>query len=553
MSLIHHIFHRALQQLRECHESLCTSRLSILQGVVSSSAELTADCALIAKMRQASPYLLRMCHLEYNLFCSFFDPAFRVAPLVASEAREDAYTALIRGCCEGFYDAVRPLVIQQKDIDLLCECIRVVEGEILEAQIAASAAGVEALRSIVEQVLHDLQERLFYCTSLHIQENILGFQPSKEDLDYPRKLQRAVAAAQQQDESKGSSHHEGQRKKGSEQELMYVGWFKAVEETLMCLSKVFRCIEPQTFDEITQEAIAACTSCLARASEVIAREQSRLDGDLFLVKHLLILREQITPFNSALRVKQKHLDYKPTFDAFADFLAHSRQMFAMNRQNPLIELFARGVPRIAEDEVDCKKDLEARLRDACDAFILRAYQTTLVTLVPFLQRAVTVTVTPTDSKDTAVPTPLPEVDFAKPAKVLALLKQNQESIPRALARISQQMAVYLVNEQTHAILFQPIKTNVFARLTELSAIINQHYKEAEEFNQMVQIVSDMRAAAADVGTLPAPQIIPDEAEAESTPKAAESGGAEDVTDTQPAEEQLEKQTGDEKAEVGAEG
>ena len=460
------------------------NRLSILKSVVSESSEIRSEANLLTKMRVASPYLIRLCNLEYHLFCSFFDPVFTPASPAIADAREDAYTTLIRSCCEGFYDVVRPLIIQQRDIDTLCECIRVVEGEILDAQVAAAGPGVSAFRSVVEEILHDLQERLFYCTSLYIQSSILGFVPTEEDLNYPQKLRRAV------DEKQASAS------KRVEQDLMYLGWYKSLENTLMCLSKVFRCIEAQTFDEITQEAIMACTSSLASASERIAAKQSRLDGDLFLVKHLLILREQITPFNSDLRVKQKHLDYKPTFDAFAEFLSHSRQVFAINRQNPLIELFARGVPRIAEDEVDCKKDLEAKLRAACDKFILRAYQKTLVTLVPFLQRAVTLTVSPAAASATP---PLASHDFALPAKLLVLLKQNQKAIPASLSEISELMGVYLVNDQTHAILFQPIKTNIFARLTELSALINEHYAQAEEFHELVELVSAMRTATSQVG------------------------------------------------------
>ena len=52
-----------------------------------------------------------------------------------------------------------------------------------------------------------------------------------------------------------------------------------------------------------------CISSLNKAADLIKKNKSSTDGQLFLIKHLLILREQIAPFNVEFAVKEMGLDF----------------------------------------------------------------------------------------------------------------------------------------------------------------------------------------------------------------------------------------------------
>ncbi len=68
-------------------------------------------------------------------------------------------------------------------------------------------------------------------------------------------------------------------------------------------------LQVESFQGLAQNCLAACIHSLTVAQQRIEQRKSAADGQLFLVKHLLILREQMTPFNVEFRVKETTLDF----------------------------------------------------------------------------------------------------------------------------------------------------------------------------------------------------------------------------------------------------
>merc|ERR1719471_295161 len=174
-----------------------------------------------------------------------------------------------------------------------------------------------AFKNSITQLWEDVQERLVYRAYIFIKSDIKDFSPHEGDLLYPEKLEMMLAI---QDSVNTDSPAD-----------IHGMWYPTVRRTLMCLSKLYRSVEKEVFQEISHEALKACIGSIVYASKSIQAKKTSFDGQLFLIKHLLILREQISPFNIIQSSSETSLDF-----------SHYR------RQQSLNNLVANALPEVKE-------------------------------------------------------------------------------------------------------------------------------------------------------------------------------------------------------------
>jgi hypothetical protein len=65
------------------------------------------------------------------------------------------------------------------------------------------------------------------------------------------------------------------------------------------------------FDGLAQEIVGACLHSLRTAAHWLAIKQGVANGQLFLIKHLILLREQTQPFDIDTSLTEISLDFSP--------------------------------------------------------------------------------------------------------------------------------------------------------------------------------------------------------------------------------------------------
>ncbi len=130
-------------------------------------------------------------------------------------------------------------------------------------------------------------------------------------------------------------------------------WYPPLRRTLVCLSKLYRCLDRETFQGLSQEALSACMSSIASAGDAIAASKQlpsaalSQDALLFKVKDLLILREQIAPFHADFSVRETGLDFGRLRSAATALLTTRRgDVFSLGANNALLALLLEGAPEV---------------------------------------------------------------------------------------------------------------------------------------------------------------------------------------------------------------
>jgi hypothetical protein len=472
-----------------------------------------------------------------------------------------ALTVMQDELCTILLDVLRPLLIKVDSLDVLGDVVRVLRDEVLGELAAPRGPALVSLHKSVLTLIADTQERIVYRAGRFISERIETFKRSKSvvekalflnmptsmgsdavihsvkingDLDFlGRMLSFALRVQQSAQVSDAGEAEDNNAQRNFIDSLplpaIYESWHPALEMTLVLLSSLYRCVERVSFEDLAQEAVAACTRVLisesveinvsaishslsasttpvdsfftdhvsaelpagsspssplwtrnlasgtlrlgALAPRLFSPPAPPIDGSLFLIKNLLVLREQLSPFDISLLNTTRELDFRPTTEALQHLLGQLGSVLRFSRDNPFITFMTEGLPTVRENTTDFKLRLESLLKSACeslihDSFVLLAggIETYLLKQSPAPPSAATNTIS--QISNTAL--------FSEEA--IKVLSEVQTIFKHELPALRRRLGLYLGFQVTASILFKPIKEQVLGaiqRLRRLSTEILQ--------------------------------------------------------------------------------
>jgi len=404
--------------LMDIHENYMASRETVLYPMAKAYiSNLSSD--LPAMLRSACPYLLRICNDELKLLQHFFTT---IGPASATHA----FRRLLECLWGVLHDVVRPMIIKELSLDMLCEVVDVLKFEVLEDQVRRRAGTSELVEPIVMRLMQDAQERLIYRTQAHVVDAIGAYYPKPDDLDYPKRM-------------------EGNDPRDTR------SYFPTLDITLSLLSKVYQCLERSVFEGIASEAVSLCTASFVSASKTITRKCGPIDGNLFLIQHLYMLREQIAPFESDFTVDQNDLDLGYLGASLSTMLSRTSggSIFSLSANNPLF-----SAVRTVHHTLNPKQDLEKELRQACEALILEITKQVAGPIIQFLGKAPKVGIKPGTENQVA--------------EAIEAARNNLETVLRPALG---QMAMYL---QPWGHLLQTMIDPIHANIEETTHRLHNH-------------------------------------------------------------------------------
>ncbi|KAJ3830003.1 Sec34-like family-domain-containing protein [Lentinula raphanica] len=341
--------------LGECHTAYLATRKALVGPVVRAEVESLVKGIHLASgpggtgdvvelTRAGCSYLKQLCTEEFDLFKEFFttgeDLLYNYLETLCDYLYDDLRPRILHeprlgALCEicTVLQALMVLDVQIDDDGESGNDSALVDGGhgldlILDSTLRTPDPNSQALghskprlhiSQLLQMILQDAQTRLFFKAQAVVQSDIRHYVAKSDDLAYPAKLLNAVGmrdSSYEKDNFSGvwSRQPVSDKDQGASLENQHT-WFPTLRKTVLVLEQLHEFVNPAIFEDIAEEAIVLCQASLVAASENIVNSlppslnrpssspepenstsesvarSTLLDGHLFLIRHLLILRE----------------------------------------------------------------------------------------------------------------------------------------------------------------------------------------------------------------------------------------------------------------------
>ncbi|ORY51273.1 Sec34-domain-containing protein [Rhizoclosmatium globosum] len=499
----------------------------IRSGLVKSGVDRAVDGFLAESQdvlevaKKGAAYIMSLSADECTLFSSFF---------IRGETELIQY---LDNLSVSLYDHLRPRIVREQRIDVLADLCRSLQLHLESVESLTTEGSGAPVKYVVGKILEDAQERLAFRAAEYIRSEIERFSPKERELDVlarSRKLPIPSAVAVQanmvpdlvpdlageeedgegaqqeqqetsallpetsatspgtestpsvksppprqgsttsilsQDEQVAKTIHAGKLVYGSGE------WYPTLHKALYILGKLYRAVPKPIFEDLAQEAIDLCRKSMIGAAEVIAAKNTRLDGQFFLIKNLLMLREQIAPFDSNFVRKEDVIDFSRISDALANVFKTKWGITTLPTLGLTFlttQLPGLLVPRLVEHvSKDSKLSVNLSLKQTCEEMILDTVKACVEPVSSFM-----IKVTAFRLKAVKTPTSTDRLGmqaFASPQKCVECSNAFAASVQARIGGVVSKMGDYLGDKRTEAVLLLHIKGNLVESYTSFYAVV----------------------------------------------------------------------------------
>ncbi|KAF2869167.1 Sec34-like family-domain-containing protein [Massariosphaeria phaeospora] len=366
--------------MNELYQSYAATRGRLILPIVTKKIGEIAQAPstskdLVAFARSSISYIRTTCFDEYDLWGEWFEG-------------DGGLYEFLEAMCEPLYDHLRPRTIHETQILKLCELCTLMQTRYMEEE-EEEESPVEGNKldftALIHPALQDAQTRLVFLSLAVLRDDIERYKPKPEDLDYPAKNRKQATSGAKSNQpalsgKKGPKtdvpptpqvpkmpivveEDDPDARWNFNTEAAFKDWYPTLRKAIWLLSKIYRLVHSSVFDDLAHRIVHSTTLSLATASTNLSKSASPTDASLFLISHLLLLKQQIVAFDIEFVTPETDLHY--------DLSSLSHTFWELRARGSLFNpraLVGLLMPTVVENMLDAKAEVDARLRAAITDF-----------------------------------------------------------------------------------------------------------------------------------------------------------------------------------------
>ncbi|GAA6024815.1 hypothetical protein JCM10207_009291, partial [Rhodosporidiobolus poonsookiae] len=244
---------------------------------------------------------------------------------------------------------------------------------------------------------------------------------------------------------------------------------------------------PAIFTDFAGEAVLLCLQSLLSASSALTvsataagKEKTTggdpsAEGQLFLIRHLLLLKEMVRSVDLVRR--ERGVEFGSVTEALATLLRTTTASLLNPRV--LVDLASRGLQGVEETMRDAKTDLDAALKRACEALIASSSLSLTSALRAFLDRCTAHLSSPSASSSASSSNSgaraLAEQPWATPEEVQRHKEVFDAQVEEGVREVVRRMREWLREEKTVGVLVPPLLDDILATYSTFYNLVRSEY------------------------------------------------------------------------------
>ncbi|KAK6910494.1 hypothetical protein I203_104526 [Kwoniella mangroviensis CBS 8507] len=335
---------------------------------------------------------------------------------------------------------------------------------------------------LLKMVLQDAQTRLVFRAQALLSNDVEYYVPKEGDLDYPQKLGSGSTNGKLVQRTKSLSLDMEDDDEPSFLTLpppeAQESWYPSLRVTLWILSCLYTYVDTAVFEDLAQEAIPVCRKSLSSAADLLsAKKDKSIDGKLFLVRHLLILKE-MTAGLGLESGRYKRRDWSNLGDFLKSILDNAGTLLG----------YQRGSIVKAEFAPDARTDVDRTLKIACEDLISLIVQKSTCPLKIFLDKCTLYLTKSSSSRGSISHTllsgnqpgagaisDLSGQEFSKPAQVKIIHEEFKVLLNQEFRGWKDELRRYLEDEDTVQVLIPPAQNAIVESYRQFHDLIRAEY------------------------------------------------------------------------------
>ncbi|GAB7361248.1 hypothetical protein MBLNU230_g1309t1 [Neophaeotheca triangularis] len=399
--------------MRELYQSYSTTRgrliLPLASRKMSDIAANPKHSDLLAFARASMSFMRGICLDEYDLWFEWFET-------------DHALYEFLETLMEPMYDYLRPRTIHETQLENLCALCSMIQGRYMstdsddeddDASSVMSPGGRTNDQSVsqrqlnfghlVQPALEDAQTRLVFLALAVLRDGIENYRPKWENLQWPKHASRTSNGVAKGPALTGTREHSANTqsaamhgtnsssvvdlseadadddienvfsKTTSTHRTLSKHWYPTLPKAIWLLRRLYRLVNSTVFDDLAHRIVHSTIASLLAASSQIAGakppvEHQHSNAQLFLVTHLLHLKSAIVAFDIEFIPPDVDFDFSSLTSPFYEL----RDRGGLWNPASWFRLVGSAlVPKVVENMLDAKAELDGRLRTVINDFVNR--------------------------------------------------------------------------------------------------------------------------------------------------------------------------------------